>query len=112
MRLRRELHSRGLRYRVERRIVGRGRVDVVFARARVAVFVDGCFWHRCPEHGTVPKTNRDWWEAKLEANVDRDRRATADLERAGYEVIRIWEHEDVEAAATRVQQVVKQRLAG
>src|SRR5262245_31016769 len=72
--LRRALHSRGLRYRVDAKVVGaRRRADVVFSTAKVAVFVDGCFWHTCPLHGTVPKSNRDWWVAKLAANAERDR---------------------------------------
>src|SRR5690242_18235278 len=74
--LRSALHRRGLRFRVHQRPEPSLRVtaDVVFRRARVAVFVDGCFWHRCPVHATKPKSNSEWWEAKLQANVDRDRR--------------------------------------
>src|SRR3954451_10328590 len=71
--LRKELHARGLRFRKEYRALP-GRPDVAFTRARLAVFVDGCFWHRCPMHGTLPKHNADWWVAKLDANVARDRR--------------------------------------
>ncbi len=87
--------------------IGRARPDVVFTRARVAVFVDGCFWHRCPEHGTSPKTNGGWWRRKLDANVERDRATDATLEAAGWTVIRIWEHEDAVAAADRVEAVVR-----
>src|SRR5262245_48840574 len=76
--LRRELHRRGLRFRVNQAGLP-GRPDVVFTRARLAVFVDGCFWHRCPDHGTMPRNNRDWWEAKLERNVTRDRAKDAAL---------------------------------
>src|SRR5438105_437916 len=74
--LRRELHRRGLRFRVDHPPVSglQCRADMVFTRARVAVFVDGCFWHGCPEHGTLPRANGEWWRAKLEANAARDRR--------------------------------------
>jgi DNA mismatch endonuclease, patch repair protein len=103
--LRRELHRRGLRYRVHVEPVrgARCRADVVFPRRRLAVFVDGCFWHRCPLHGTQPKTNTDYWEAKLERNALRDRLNDEALLAAGWEVLRIWEHEDPRIAADRVQ---------
>src|SRR4051812_11890631 len=88
--LRRELHRRGLRYRVEVPVLDRRRrVDIVFMRALVAVFVDGCFWHSCPLHGTSPVANGTWWRDKLSANVQRDRRTDDDLRSAGYEVVRI-----------------------
>ena len=110
MRLRRELHRRGLRYRVDHPVVGpRKRVDIVFTRAKVAVFVDGCFWHSCRDHGTVPKSNRQWWVAKLAANVERDRATDAQLARAGYKVIRVWEHEDPLHVADRIESVVRSR---
>lgn len=105
--LRRELWRRGLRYRVDHKVVGtRRRVDVVFTRARVAVFIDGCFWHRCPIHSTLPKANAAWWLAKLDANVERDRRTDRDLEMAGWVVVRVWEHEDPVVAADRIESVV------
>lgn len=109
--LRRELWRRGLRYRVDVAPVSgfRRRADVVFARARVAVYVDGCYWHRCPEHATVPKTNREWWVTKLEANVARDRDTDARLLAAGCEVVRVWEHESIEEAADRIEAVVRSR---
>jgi DNA mismatch endonuclease (patch repair protein) len=110
--LRRELHRRGLRYRVHSSVpeVPRVKPDVVFTKHRIAVFVDGCFWHCCPIHGTMPKGNREWWENKLRANVERDLRHEAALRRAGWTVVRIWEHEETEAAATRVEcQVVRAR---
>jgi DNA mismatch endonuclease (patch repair protein) len=73
--LRRELHARGMRYRVDAVPDSklRSRADILFRRARVAVYVDGCFWHSCPEHGVLPKNNREWWRAKLKATVLRDR---------------------------------------
>ena len=107
--LRRELHRRGRRYRVDVPIVPgtRRRVDIVFGRARVAVFVDGCFWHGCLEHGTRPGAHSEWWTAKLELNRLRDERNDADLARAGWRVLRIWEHESVDEAARRVQVAVR-----
>jgi DNA mismatch endonuclease (patch repair protein) len=90
----------------------RCRADVVFARARVAVFVDGCFWHRCPQHGTRPRTHSDYWQAKLDRNVARDRRNDDALTDAGWAVVRIWEHEDADAAADRVQTIVDRATPG
>jgi DNA mismatch endonuclease (patch repair protein) len=84
--LRSELHRLGLRFRKDLRVkVDRGsaRPDIVFPRARVAVYCDGCFWHRCPEHGQIPKANRDYWEPKLARNVERDRETDAALAEAG-----------------------------
>lgn len=106
--VRRELHRRGLRYRVDAAPVRglRCRADLVFTRARVAVFVDGCFWHLCPEHGTSPSANGDWWRRKLLANVERDRRNDSALAAAGWRVVRVWEHEDPISAAERVSTAV------
>ncbi|MGW1740724.1 very short patch repair endonuclease [Nocardia sp. NPDC001965] len=103
--LRRELHRRGLRYFVDRAPIRgqRRRADVVFPRRRVAVYVDGCFWHRCPDHATDPKNNAAWWAEKLAGNVSRDRATDTALRAAGWQVIRIWEHEDPVQAADRVQ---------
>jgi DNA mismatch endonuclease, patch repair protein len=94
--LRSLLHRAGLRFRVDLRIRAGERFirpDVVFTKRKVAVFVDGCFWHACPEHGTNPKANRDYWEPKLSRNVQRDRESSEALETEGWHVIRIWEHE-------------------
>lgn len=111
--LRSELWRRGLRYRVDVKVVGRRRrVDIAFTRARVAVFVDGCFWHRCPEHGSLPKVNRSWWTEKLEANERRDRDTDTELIAAGWLVIRVWEHEDPIEAADRVEAAVRTRRSG
>ncbi len=79
----------------------------MFTRVRVAVFVDGCFWHRCPEHGSFPKTNAEWWRSKLDGNVRRDHATDESLRRAGWQVIRIWEHEDPVTAADRVEAIVR-----
>ncbi len=110
--LRRALHARGLRYRKDHRIVlpaQRVRPDVVFTRLKIAVFVDGCFWHVCPEHGSTPKTNVSYWEPKLAANVMRDRAGDEALSEAGWLVVRVWEHEPSEAAAEKVKRVVLSR---
>jgi DNA mismatch endonuclease (patch repair protein) len=101
----------GLRFRVDRAIGpgGRRRVDIVLPKARVAVFVDGCFWHSCPDHGSRPKTNRDWWAQKLDGNVSRDRETDRDLAGAGWVVVRVWEHEDAAVAAARIASLVVAR---
>jgi len=104
--LRSHLHSKGLRFRKDHPIdVGRRKVrpDIVFTKKRVAVFVDGCFWHLCPEHGRVPGgKNSAYWETKLRRNSDRDRLDTQRLEDRGWQVVRVWEHEPPEAAAELV----------
>jgi DNA mismatch endonuclease, patch repair protein len=107
--LRSELHRRGLRFRVDRRPVPgvRTRADLVFASARVAVYVDGCFWHGCPDHGTMPKANADFWGPKLARNQERDRQIDAALREAGWTVVRVWEHEERAAAADRVESAVR-----
>lgn len=102
--LRRELHRRGFRFFVDRAPLPglRRRADLVFPRKRVAVYVDGCFWHCCPQHATYPKNNAEWWAAKLAGNVQRDRDTDTRLQAAGWTVVRVWEHEDPVTAATRV----------
>lgn len=80
----------------------RRRADIVFTRWRVAVFIDGCFWHGCPEHGTVPAGNREYWAPKLERNVARDRETNAMARAEGWAVVRIWEHEMPVAAVERI----------
>ncbi|AOD24240.1 very short patch repair endonuclease [Rhodococcus sp. p52] len=103
--LRKELHRRGRRFFVDRAPLPgmRRRADLVFPRRRVAVYVDGCFWHSCPQHATFPKNNAEWWAAKLAANVQRDRDTDARLQAAGWTVVRVWEHEDPVVAATHVE---------
>src|SRR5262245_53662406 len=93
--LRRELHRRGLRFRVSSPPLEglRSRADIVFIGPRIAIYVDGCFWHSCPEHGTVPSSNREWWSHKLERNRARDRACDQALSSAGWRVVRVWEHE-------------------
>ena len=108
--LRSELHRRGRRFFVDRPIrIGAGRSirpDLVFTRAMVVVFVDGCFWHVCPIHQTHPKANAAYWTPKLAENVERDRRATTALEEAGWRVVRVWEHVPPRDAADVVERVL------
>ncbi|MDF3305043.1 very short patch repair endonuclease [Rhodococcus sp. T2V] len=107
--LRRELHRRGARYYVDRAPMKgvRRRADLVFPRRKVAVYVDGCFWHSCPQHATFPKNNAQWWAEKLAGNVTRDRDTDSTLTDAGWTVVRIWEHENPVAAADRVQAALR-----
>lgn len=109
--LRSELHSRGLRFRVDKAPVQgiRSRADVVFGPDRVAVYVDGCFWHCCPEHGSMPKANAEFWEDKLKRNQERDIETDRFLRERGWEVVRVWEHEEAVEAADRVEDVLRVR---
>ena len=110
--LRSELHRRNLRFRKDHliRVEGaKARVDICFTRVRVAVFVDGCFWHSCPDHCTAPKSNNSYWIPKLRTNVDRDLRVTAALEAGGWVVVRVWEHVSVSKAADRIETIVRSR---
>lgn len=104
--LRSGLHAAGLRFRKDFRVdlgTVKSRPDIVFTRAKVAVFVDGCFWHSCSVHGTQPSRNPDYWLPKLARNVERDREHDAALADHGWRVVRIWEHKPLDKA---VQQVV------
>jgi len=107
--VRRLLHGRGLRYRVNYPVPGRPRrtIDIAFTRAHVAVFIDGCFWHRCPEHGTRPRSNADWWNGKLQRNVARDAHTSEELSARGWTVLRYWEHEDPVIVARTIESVVR-----
>jgi DNA mismatch endonuclease, patch repair protein len=109
--LRRALHARGFRYRVDRAVLaGAGRrPDIVFGPTRVVVFVDGCFWHGCPKHATWPTHNAEFWREKIETNQRRDRDTDRRLKEAGWTVVRIWEHEDAEHAADRVARMLRER---
>ncbi|KQX17416.1 DNA mismatch repair protein Vsr [Streptomyces sp. Root431] len=111
--LRRILHASGLRYRVHRRPLRgvRREADIVFGPTKVAVFVDGCFWHACPEHATWPKRNSEFWRTKIEKNRTRDADTDARLEAAGWVSVRVWEHEAADEAAARVAAVVEARKA-
>jgi len=112
LRIRKLLHAMGLRYSVDAKPLEDSprRADVVFRHARVAVFVDGCFWHGCPEHGTWPKANDQFWRAKILANIERDANTNDRLRERGWLVIRVWEHEDLSAAAARIAKRVRSRL--
>lgn len=106
VRVRSILHRRGLRFRKDLPIKAGTRTtrpDIVFTRQRVAVYIHGCFWHLCPVHGTLPKSNRDYWVPKLEGNVERDYANERALKDAGWTVLQAWEHEPPEAVADRVQ---------
>jgi DNA mismatch endonuclease, patch repair protein len=109
--LRRLLHTRGLRYRVDRPVLPdlRRRADIVFSTPRVVVFVDGCFWHGCREHATWPKHNESFWREKIETNRLRDRDTDERLADAGWTVVRVWEHENPEVAASRIAELIRAR---
>lgn len=105
------LHRSGLRFRVDYPIRVPGhrpiRPDVVFTRRKVAIFIDGCFWHGCPEHGTRSTTNAAYWDRKLSENKARDARHTAELEAAGWQVYRFWEHEDPQSILAVVRSAIE-----
>ncbi|MGD1217518.1 very short patch repair endonuclease [Streptomyces krungchingensis] len=106
--VRRLLHAAGLRYRVEYPVPGmpRRRIDVAFTRAKVAVLIDGCFWHGCPEHATQPKANAEWWRTKLDRNIARDLETTEHLIARGWTVLRFWEHTPAAEVAATVRATV------
>lgn len=105
--LRRQLHRRGLRYRLHVPVVdARRRHDIVFPKVKVVVEVRGCFWHGCPEHGTSPKANAAWWADKLATNKRRDEDTAHRLADAGWTLVVVWEHEDPVVAATRIEGLV------
>jgi DNA mismatch endonuclease, patch repair protein len=110
MAVRSALHKSGFRYRVDYSPLGnRRRADIVFTRLKVAVFIDGCFWHGCPLHATFPATNVDYWEPKLRRNRERDDETNDELRRAGWIVLRFWEHEDPEAIAQVIGRLILSR---
>ncbi|MGC4935948.1 very short patch repair endonuclease [Gordonia sp. DT30] len=107
--LRSALHRQGLRFRKDYPIRVGGRLirpDVVFTRREVAVFLDGCFWHSCPVHGRIPRTNASYWTPKLARNVARDAAQTEQLKQAGWTVLRFWAHEDVSRIVTAITQML------
>lgn len=111
--IRRLLYATGHRYRLHRRVPGMTRrtIDIAFPGPKVAVFVDGCFWHGCPEHATHPKANQAWWREKLDRNIERDRETNAHLLAEGWTVLRFWEHEPPESVSVRVAAAVAERKA-
>lgn len=112
--VRQRLHAAGLRYRAGYRPEPaiRRTADIVFTRKRVAVFIDGCYWHACSEHGTAARANADYWSAKLARNVARDADTTARLESAGWVVMRFWEHEDPNEVAAKIADTVVELSGG
>lgn len=112
--VRRAVHALGLRYRVATRPIPglNRRADLVFGPTRVAVFVDGCYWHGCPNHFVLPKSNVDYWQPKISRNMTRDRDTDERLSEAGWVVFRAWEHDDPVLAAQAIEQIVKARRAG
>ena len=107
--IRKVLHARGLRFRVDHRVIAtsRSRADIAFTRRKVVVFVDGCFWHGCPVHATQPKRNADYWGPKLARNIDRDRETSDLLRQSGWIVLRYWEHEDPIAVVDEIEAVIR-----
>lgn len=104
------MHARGLRFRKDFRVDVPGcrvRPDIVFTRKRIAVFIDGCFWHCCPEHGRAPTSNEWYWSPKLARNRERDHEVVAHLQEAGWVVRRYWEHEDIGTIASEVEALVR-----
>ncbi len=110
--LRSELHKKGLRYRVDSRPIKQlnRRADIVFRSAKVAIFVDGCFWHGCPIHGTQAKANAVFWKNKIKQNQMRDKNTNERLKKAGWKVIRVWEHENPEKVATKIYNIALKRM--
>lgn len=108
MLLRSELFRRGMRFRVNYPALP-GRPDIAFTKAKIAIFIDGCFWHGCPIHGTLPKNNREWWDEKLQGNKDRDRRKDLELQEMGWLALHYWEHDDFEEIADEIEEVWHER---
>ena len=111
IKLRRSLYAIGLRYRLHRKELP-GKPDIALGPSKVAVFVDGCYWHNCPEHGTIPKNNSEWWKEKFQRNRERDSRNDALLREMGWLPIHVWEHEDPDEAACKIGGIVKNRIDG
>ncbi|MBQ1096994.1 very short patch repair endonuclease [Streptomyces sp. b94] len=109
--IRRLVHAKGLRYRVAARPVPelRRTADLVFRPTKVAVFIDGCYWHGCPEHYVPPRTNSGYWSEKVLRNVERDRDTDRKLREAGWLVLRFWEHEPSDSCAQKITDIVAAR---
>ncbi|MFA4930105.1 MAG: very short patch repair endonuclease [Patulibacter sp.] len=110
MAIRRRLHAAGLRYRVDFPPLAaerRRRADIVFTRLRIAIFIDGCFWHGCPAHFSAPRANADYWGPKIARNIERDGETNAALIRAGWRVMRFWEHQPATEVAAEIIAAVR-----
>lgn len=107
--LRKELYKSGLRYRINFCVMNKPRriADIAFPRLKIAIFVDGCFWHGCPEHATWPKHNAEFWQQKIKANQLRDADTNERLQRNGWSVLRFWEHESPIQAAEVIAQMIR-----
>jgi DNA mismatch endonuclease (patch repair protein) len=104
--LRKALWNRGFRYRVH---YGKEKIDIAFPKKKLAIFVDGCFWHGCPLHSHLPKSHTDYWYPKLKKNIDRDKAKNRRLENQGWRVLRFWEHElrDMERVIVEIQHSIQ-----
>jgi DNA mismatch endonuclease, patch repair protein len=110
LRVRSALHALGYRFRKNLAVEAAGlriRPDIVFPRRQVAVFIDGCFWHSCPDHGNVPTANSHYWRPKLERNIARDQLVNEALRAAGWRVIRVWEHAPVDDVVSKITAALK-----
>jgi len=117
VRLRSTLHRLGFRFRKDHRPVPelKCKADIVFPSIRLCVFVDGCYWHRCPKHFSTPKANSEWWDEKINANCERDALQTRELKKRGWKVIRVWEHQvsgaTLDVTVSEIRNVLSKRLA-
>jgi DNA mismatch endonuclease (patch repair protein) len=109
--IRSALHRMGLRYSIDAKPVKElnRRADILFRSLKIAIFIDGCFWHGCPIHGTQAKANAEFWYTKINRNQERDVHTTEYLEKAGWKVIRVWEHEDPLVASKKIYDIVRKR---
>jgi DNA mismatch endonuclease, patch repair protein len=107
--LRSALHRRGLRYRLQVQLLPRRTSDIVFSKTKIVVDVRSCFWHRCPTHYSLPRANHDWWAAKLATTVLRDEDTEDRLRSAGWTVIVVWEHDDIDRMADHIADQVRSR---
>tara|TARA_Y100001970_G_C14112963_1_gene791942 strand:- start:323 stop:781 length:459 start_codon:yes stop_codon:yes gene_type:complete len=110
LKIRKALYAKGVRYRIHRKDLP-GKPDIAVGPAKVAIFVDGCFWHNCPDHGTVPKNNHQWWVEKFKRNRERDLQKDEDLRERDWLPIHVWEHEDPNEATEKIIKIIRERLS-